>query len=145
MNSKIEIRLAEIEDLAAICSTKSEIFDNAVNPNLTREFLKDPRHHLALAFEGEEIVGMASAVHYIHPDKKPELFINEAGVDPKFQNQQIGRRLIELLCGHGRTIGCTSAWVLTDEDNSAAQKAYQAAGGKKDDDQIVLLEFDLAS
>ena len=28
----------------------------------------------------EQIVGFASAVHYVHPDKPPELWINEMGV-----------------------------------------------------------------
>ena len=143
MSSKVEIRLAVLEDLAAICSTRSEIFDEKVDPNLTREFLKDPRHHLALAIVDGQIVGMASAVDYIHPDKKPELFINEAGVDPSFQNQKIGRQLIEFLCGYGKTIGCISAWVLTEDDNVAAQKAYAAAGGIKSDEQIVMFEFEI--
>jgi hypothetical protein len=33
-----------------------------------------------MATAGDTVVGFASAVHYVHPDKAPELWINEVGV-----------------------------------------------------------------
>jgi hypothetical protein len=57
----------------------------ATDPVLTPQFLSDPRHHLAVAIDEGWVVGMASAVHYVHPDKAPQLFINEVAVTPPYQ------------------------------------------------------------
>ena len=139
----VTIRIANDKDLYALCHTSADIFDNPVDPDLAREFLNDPRHHLAIAIVAGEIVGMATAVHYIHPDKKPELFINEAGVDKSVRGNGIGRRLIHRLCVFGKSLGCTSAWVATEPDNIGANKAYTAAGGRPSNKPFVMYEFDL--
>ena len=135
--------MATIDDLAALCTTTADIFDNRVAPENCAEFLNDPRHHLAIALVDGEIVGMASGVHYIHPDKRPEMFINEAGVDPARQGKGIGRKLIAKLCDHAKYLACASAWVLTEPGNTAANKAYAAAGGNRDEESYVMYEFDL--
>ncbi len=96
-----------------------------------------------LAFSGGNIVGMASGFHYVHPDKEAELFINEVGVLPAFQNKGIGRKMIKALVEHGKNLGCKAgAWVLTDSKNKAAKKAYEAAGGKLDNGDILMYNFD---
>ncbi len=65
---------------------------------------------------------MASAVHYVHLDKVPELWINEVGVAPSHQRQGIGRRLLEALLQHGRALGCAETWVLTEEENAPTRQ-----------------------
>ena len=140
----LEIKIATIDDLDTICSASTEIFDNEVIPEITEEFLRDPRHHIALALVKDEIVGMTSAFHYIHPDKQPEMFINEAGVAPSFRNQGIGRRLVQAMCEHAKTLGCKSAWLGTETENLAARKAYEAAGGKLSEEPFVMYEFEIS-
>lgn len=61
------------------------MFDNDAVPELSAEFLQDDRHHLVVALEDELVVGFASRVYYVHPDKPPELWINEIGVAPSHQ------------------------------------------------------------
>ncbi|QCW98581.1 GNAT family N-acetyltransferase [Aggregatimonas sangjinii] len=143
MRSTINIRLANENDLLAIETVGEALFDYPILKNRTVEFLNDPRHHLALAFEHDTIVGMASGVHYVHPDKDPSLFINEVSVLEGYQNHGIGRSLVKYLCAHASHIGCSEAWVLTGQENGAAQKAYLAAGGKKEDANTILFEFEL--
>jgi len=58
------------------------VFDGPIDPVLTRKFLNDPRHHIVVAIHDEVVVGFASAVHYVHPDKAPQLWINEVAVAP---------------------------------------------------------------
>lgn len=58
---------------------------NPIDPTWSAEFLRDPRHHIAVAIEDGVVVGIASGVHYLHPDKPPELFVNEVGVAPAFR------------------------------------------------------------
>lgn len=121
----------------------AEVFDAPVIDRWAEEFFADPRHHLAVAFDGEVVVGMASAVHYVHPDKPPELWINEVGVAPSHQGVGIGRRIMARLLDHGRALGCVAAWVLTEEDNTAARRLYASSGGT--DDRTVIYTFDLGS
>jgi aminoglycoside 6'-N-acetyltransferase I len=71
------IRLLGPGDDSVLDNVASGIFDNAIDRRWTAEFLSDQRHHLAVAIDEGRVVGMASAVHYVHPDKAPHLCINE--------------------------------------------------------------------
>ena len=117
------------------------VFDNPVDPRLTAEFLADERHHMVVAIHNDVVVGMASGVNYIHPDKPPELWVNEIGVAPEFQRRGIGKRLMEALFDHARTLGCTDAWLGTEESNTAARALYAATGGEEA--RMVYVTFDL--
>ncbi|MGI9550561.1 MAG: GNAT family N-acetyltransferase [Aurantibacter sp.] len=143
MQKNIEIRMATVDDLPAIERAGNQLFDHQIKKNRAVEFFNDVRHHLALAFHKDEAVGMASGFHYVHPDKDPALFVNEVGVMEAYQNQGIGRKLVMYLCEHVRKIGCTEAWVGTEESNIAARKAYLAAGGTPDSEPFILFEFNL--
>lgn len=142
MQKDIEIRVATIDDLAAMEKVGDDLFDNPIKRSRAIEFLKDTRHHLILAFKADEIIGMASGFHYVHPDKDPELFMNEVGVIEAFQNQGIGRALVKSLLAHAKKLGCREAWIGTEKSNSAAQKCYIAAGGEPDDETFIVFEFD---
>lgn len=137
------IRVLGRDDLAALDAVAPEVFDGPVNPRWAREFLADPRHHLAVALVEGTVVGMASGVHYLHPDKAPELWVNEVGVAPTHQNKGIGRRLLQALFARGRELGCTQGWVGTDIHNSAARRLYRAVGGVEDAEPFVMVTFDL--
>ena len=125
------------------------MFDEPVDARWSAEFLRDPRHHLAVALDEEDggdaprVVGMASGVHYVHPDKAPQLWINEVGVAPSHHGRGIGTRLVRALLDHARTLGCTEAWVLTSPTNAAARRMYASAGGEEADEAPVMVEFDL--
>ena len=127
----VTIRLLGAGDADLLDRIAPQVFDGRMHPRWSAEFLADPRHHLAVATQDGEIVGMASALHYVHPDKAPQLWINEVGVSPAWQGKGIGRRLIATLLEHARTLECTEAWVLTDDaDNHAAHALYARAGGR---------------
>ncbi len=142
MKANVEIRLATIDDLLAMEKVGDALFDNPIKRNRAVEFFNDSRHHLFLAFDGQKVVGMASAFHYVHPDKDPELFMNEVGVLDSWQNQGIGRELVKELWKYAQELGCKDAWIGTEKSNIAAQKCYEASGGKPDDETFILYEFD---
>lgn len=96
---------------------------------------------MVLAFHMENIVGMASGFHHVHPDKDPALFIDEVGVLAEFQGKGLGNKLVHHLCEHGKELGCKVAWVVTENTNTAARKAYAKAGGLEDNGSFVLIEF----
>lgn len=141
----VDIRLLRPEDAELLDQVAPDVFDHPVNRRWSGEFFSDPRHHLVVALHQDLVVGFASGVHYLHPDKPPELFINEVGVSPSHQRQGIGRRLLTRLLQHGATLGCVQAWVLTSPANAAAQRLYATAGGQAADEPSLLFEFPLAA
>jgi ribosomal protein S18 acetylase RimI-like enzyme len=125
-----EIRILESGDDAVLRNVAPGVFDNALDPALVAEFLHDKRHHLAVAIDDGQVVGFASGVHYVHPDKPAELFINEVAVAPSHHRHGIGKAVIEALLKHAKGLGCHEAWVLTDRDNHAAMRLYTSTGGE---------------
>src|SRR5262245_30433388 len=125
------IRLLGPDDASVLDRVAPDVFDHAIDPRWTAEFLADPRHHLAVAVDDGRVVGMASAVHYVHPDKPPELWINEIAVAPSYWRQGVGRRLLEALFARGRALGCREAWVGTEPSNTPARRLYASVGGEE--------------
>jgi aminoglycoside 6'-N-acetyltransferase I len=143
MQANITIRLLSPDESAVLDQVADEVFDEAIDPRWCAEFFADPRHHLVVALDGHTVVGFASAVQYVHPDKAPELWINEVGVAPSHHRLGIGKQLMQALLSHGRALGCRQGWVLTEDDNTAARALYLSAGGKEIE-RPVMVEFDLA-
>jgi ribosomal protein S18 acetylase RimI-like enzyme len=125
---EVEILLLGATDAAVLDRVAPDVFDHPISDELRSEFLGDPRHHLVVARCDGVVVGMASAFHYVHPDKAPQLFIIEVGVAEAHRRRGIARRMLEPLVQLARELGCTEAWVLTDAENVAANALYQAAG-----------------
>jgi aminoglycoside 6'-N-acetyltransferase I len=137
----IDIRMLGRDDGAVLQRVADDVFDHAVDPRWTAAFLADARHHMLVALDDGVVVGMISAVDYVHPDQAPQLWINEVGVAPSHQRRGIGRRLLDAMLAHGRTLGCTEAWLGTEDDNEAANALYRSAGSKPE--PFVLYSFPL--
>ena len=125
----VEIRVLRAGDEEVLKNVADEVFDNPIDPDLTREFLGDPRHHIAVAIDDGRVVGFASALHYVHPDKPPELWINEVGVAPTHHRRGLAKAVMKAVFEVGRAHRCATAWVLTDETNEAARALYSSLGG----------------
>lgn len=102
------IRELSADDASIFAAVEPEVFDHEVDAG--------------------RVVGFASGVHYIHPDKPPELWINEVAVAPTHRRRRIGRAVVERLLEVGRALGCVEAWVLTENDNQAALGLYASVG-----------------
>lgn len=139
----IETHILKPGDQDVLARVAPGVFDHEVDMALAREFLQDPRHHLAVALDGGVVVGFASGVHYVHPDKPQELWINEVGVAPSHQRQGVGRVVLRALLALGRELGCTEAWVLTSPANRAALGLYAAVGGRRMADPPAMFTFPL--
>ena len=133
----VTCRLAGPDDAGLFRRVAEGVFDRAIEPRLLTEFLSDPRHHMAVADDGGVIVGFVSAVDYVHPDKPRQLWVNEVGVASAHRRGGIGRQLLQLMIEHGRALGCTEAWVLTDSDNEAANSLYRSAGARDPQPQLL--------
>jgi aminoglycoside 6'-N-acetyltransferase I len=140
---EFQVRVLTQGDEDALNNIAPGVFDKTINPALTREFLADPRHHLAVALESGVVVGMASAVDYMHPDKPRELWINEVGVAEPHRGRGIAKRLLQALFEVGRGLGCRQAWVLTNRSNAPAMQLYSSGGGSIDADDTIMFTFHL--
>jgi len=141
--SEVEIRILGRDDAAVLDAVGEDVFDNAIDPATAKEFLADPRHHLSVAIDGGVVVGFASGVHYVHPDKPPELWINEVGVASTHRGRRLGKAILAALIDRGRALGCTEAWVLTSRANLPAMAMYASAGGIEAPEDSVMFSFAL--
>ena len=139
----IEIRILDSGDGDVLANVAPDVFDDPVDARWSAEFLADSRHHLAVAVDAGRVVGMASALHYVHPDKPPELWINEVGVAATHRRRGVGKQLLAALFGRGRELGCAEAWVLTERANAPARRLYASLGGQETPEPPVMFEFKL--
>jgi len=140
----IKVCVLNKDEAHLLKNVADDVFDNAIDATWSTEFFADERHHLAVALWDSQIIAMASALHYIHPDKAPELWINEVGVASAHQGKGIAKRLLHVLFEHAITLGCSEAWVLTEKDNVAAQKLYASVGGIEEAERPVYFTFRLS-
>jgi GNAT superfamily N-acetyltransferase len=141
----VDIGLLGAGEAHVLADVDPDVFDNAVDPRWCAEFVADPRHHLAVALDGGRVVGMVSAIHYVHPDKPPELWIDEVSVADSHRGRGIAPRMLQAMLAHGSALGCTQAWVLTSYDNAPARRAYERAGGVASPEPVLMYEFDLTA
>ena len=133
-----ETRILHSGDQELLCNAAG-VFDEIPDSQLVAEFLSDDRHHIAVAFDQGQVIGFASGVNYVHPDKPPELWINEVGVAPDYQGRGVGKAVVRALLQHAESLGCREAWVLTDESNRVARRLYASTGGRES--QQVMFTF----
>lgn len=131
----VEVRRAATvaEILAA-----EELFDEPVRPEWARRFIAEPGHHLLLGYLDGRPVGMIVGMEQVHPDKAPEMFLDELGVDPAYQRRGVGRALTGALAELARERGCEGMWVLFDRDNAAARATYRSAGAGDEEKPMLL-------
>jgi len=135
-----EVTAAE-EDVALLRRAQA-LFDLPLRDDSIARFLSSDDHHLLLAVDGDEPVGMVSGVELTHPDKGVEMFLYELAVAETAQRRGTGTALVEALKALAIERGCRGMWVLTDADNAAGLGTDRKAGATIEE-QTVLLEWQL--
>lgn len=74
---------------------------------------------------------------------RPKLFLYSIDVFPQFQQQGIGIALIEELKRIGVSKNCSEIFVLTNENNTAANRLYQRTGGVRENSDDVMYVYPL--
>lgn len=141
---EMDIHLITSGNTSLLTRVDDDVFDHVVQPALLNEFLANPANLLLVAVADDTVVGMASGIAYVHPDKERQLFINEVGVSSRYQRQGIGKALVARLLEHGKQLGCVEAWVATEVGNTAARALYSRLGGKEDDERAVVYSYSLS-
>src|SRR3954453_9443636 len=123
-----DIRWLTAADANMLDRVAPEVFDEPIDPVRRAGYLADPRHHMAVAIKDGEVVAQVAGVVYRHPDKAPELFIDEVGVTPALRRRGIARALLNEMLARGKALGCEDAWVGTEHDNGPARALYESFG-----------------
>lgn len=98
--------------------------------------LADERTIFLVAFEEAESVGFAFGYVLPRRHREPEiLFVYEIEVDERHRRQGIGRRLLAELI----RLGGAPAFLLTEQDNDAANALYASLGGQRS--EAVMWDF----
>lgn len=142
-DDEVTVQILGTGDAAILDQVDDDVFDNPVRPELVRAFLHDPGNLIAVARHQGVVVGMATGLAYLHPDKPLQLFVNEVGVSGKFHRRGIGKKLVMALLERGRELGCVEAWVATEEENLPARALYASLGGKEDASRAVVYTYQL--
>lgn len=139
----VQIHVVGPATASLLDNVDDDVFDHRVQPELLQAFLSNPANLLVVAVHEAQVVGMASGLAYVHPDKPLALFINEVGVSERFHRRGIGRQLVSTLIAKGRSLGCREAWVATELGNEPARGLYQALGGVPDAEHAVVYVYPL--
>lgn len=117
----------------------SDLFDNPITSESAADSLARSDHHLLLALNSEnQAIGFVSGVEMRHPDKPPEMFINELGVATDWRRKGIARELVCALANIARTNGAYSLWTATEPDNVAALATYRSVGALTDETAVMV-------
>ena len=137
----VEIRRVGPGDEALFERIAPEVFDEAVTRERLAAYLRAPGHHMLVALHAGEVVAQVAAVLHRHPDKIAELYLDEVGVTPALQRRGIAGRMVDMMLGIGRELGCGEAWVGTEHDNVAARALYRRREGEES--TFVMFLYDL--
>ena len=140
-----EWTISAVDDPAVLVRA-SHLFDLPVSPEGARDFLRRPGHVLLMATSQDgEGIGFVSGVEMRHPDKEPEMFIYELGVDESWRRRGVAKTLLSALRDVAMQRGCRGMWTGTEADNEAALAAYRSLGAAVDERSVFITWDDLTS
>jgi aminoglycoside 6'-N-acetyltransferase I len=128
----MDIRIKRIGKVDAyiLGHVAEDVFDHEVTAERLASYLDEPNHILCVAVVDGLVVGQARAVVHSHPDKSPELYIDNAGVASAFQRKGIATQMLAEIIQFGKERGCREVWVGTESDNESAKALYHSLGLK---------------
>ncbi len=128
--TQIPLRVARVDrlNMALLEHLAEEVFDAPISPEHLSDYLDDPSQHLLVAVLQGIVVGQLKAVVHRHPEKEPNLFIEELGVSSAHRRQGIATALAERATQLARQQGCAEIWLATEVDNAGGNALYKALG-----------------
>ncbi len=126
MDDDIKIERLGAGDERRLANVAAGVFDNEVVPRLAKRYLQGAHNVLVVALAGDLVVGFASGLFYLHPDKEQELWVNEVGVATAYRRRGIGQEIMATIAQIALRESCRGCWVLTEPDNAPANALYRS-------------------
>jgi ribosomal protein S18 acetylase RimI-like enzyme len=124
------IRLATLRDARAIAEMSRSEIEHGLpwswTPDRVRRSIRDPETNVAVAHEGDALVGFGIMQF---GDEKAHLSL--LAVDPARRDQGVGAQLLEWLEQCARTAGCTRIELEARADNPVALAFYGMHGYRR--------------
>lgn len=90
-----------------------------------RGFLKDNRNILLLAWDDDNIAGIALCHELPHPARDgSSLYVHELDTHPDYRRQGVATKLMKELFAEARRRNLSEVWLGTETDNDAANALY---------------------
>jgi len=131
MVKEIQLKILGAGDAQVLENVRPDTFDNPIIAEQARAFLASDLHEMVVALDGDQVIGMASSVTMLHPDKQPMVFVNEVGVHDDYLRRGIGTRLTRALLDLVQADGERDIWLATENDNVAARALYNKLGARE--------------
>ena len=140
--SAFEIRRLEPGDEGVLPQLSEWVGRPPLDHDAAGRFLANERNHLLVAFEAREPVGLllAHELDRRHGDER-KMLLYEIDVRADRRRRGIGSALMDSFAELCRRRGYGQAWVLTDEENTAAMSFYAACGGTREVPDSVMFVF----
>lgn len=135
MREIYEIRRLTQADTALILA--SDAFDHRPRRDQTAGFLSNDNHEIVGAIHEGRLIGFASGVILLHPDKAPQFFISEVGVNEAHRKKGVATRLVTALIAVAKDKGCDGLWLATEKDNEPARGLYKKLKARETKDIVV--------
>jgi ribosomal-protein-alanine N-acetyltransferase len=133
--SEIQIRLAvTAEDV----ESAAHLFEGEIRLDAIRRFLGHSAHHLFLAFDGDQPVGMLTAIELTYPDRGTEMFIHDMRVAESHRGSRIGHAMLDQLEALAQDTRCEGVWVVTGtgDKNAGARATFASRGAEEDRERV---------
>lgn len=123
----------QADDLSAICAQITPEKwgkDNEMtryDETALREFLKDDKNILILAWDGDNISGAALAYELPHPSSgESSIYVHELDTHPNYRRQGVATRLMKAVFNEAKKRGLSEVWIAADHDNETANTFYKS-------------------
>jgi ribosomal protein S18 acetylase RimI-like enzyme len=90
-------------------------------------FLEDPRSHLLVALDGDEVLGWAYGYELLRPEGRWMMFMQQIDVVADRRREGIGRALLDRFVAVARSKGHQKMWLYVDAGGVAARGLYEDA------------------
>jgi GNAT superfamily N-acetyltransferase len=134
---KLTYRKANVGDVPALDILMSELMSDLFGKNnrarmeqVVAEMQQDARYYLAVACEGEQVVGTAMGVlcHDLCGECRPFMVIENVIVSQACRGKGVGRGLLQELERWGCAQGCTYIDLVSSAFRTQAHRFYEAMG-----------------
>jgi ribosomal protein S18 acetylase RimI-like enzyme len=135
----ITVRRLEPGDEAALMGVARRFKQREIEADYARRLLADPLNVLLVAERDRQPLGFVWGYLLQRLDRDAQqLFVYEVDVAPESRRQGVGTALMNHVAACAQAQGLMEAFVMTAEDNLAANALYRATGGVPVDERSVL-------